>query len=105
MATAAGSGHAGRSVRVTLWILLAVYIFNFIDRQIVNILAEPIADDLGLNDTQIGLMTGLAFALFYTALGLPIARYAEWRKTLFSYCLPGLALAWVRLVAHRRHIR
>ncbi len=68
---------AGRSVRVTLWILLVVYIFNFIDRQIVNILAEPIARDLGLSDTQIGLMTGLAFALFYTALGLPIARYAD----------------------------
>jgi predicted MFS family arabinose efflux permease len=62
---------------VTLWILLIVYIFNFIDRQIVNILAEPIAKDLHLSDTQIGLMTGIAFALFYTVLGLPIARYAD----------------------------
>ena len=50
-------------------ILLVVYVFNFIDRQIVNILAEPIARDLDLSDTQIGLMTGLAFALFYTVLG------------------------------------
>src|SRR3546814_1684415 len=60
-----------------LWILLLVYIFNFLDRQIVNILAEPIARDLSLSDTQIGLMTGLAFALFYTVLGIPIARFAD----------------------------
>lgn len=77
MATTADSTPGVRSVRVTLWILLAVYIFNFIDRQIVNILAEPIARDLDLNDTQIGLMTGLAFALFYTVLGIPIARFAD----------------------------
>ncbi|MEN9392519.1 MAG: hypothetical protein RLZZ104_862, partial [Pseudomonadota bacterium] len=52
-------------------------IFNFLDRQIVNILAEPIKRDLGLSDTQIGLMTGIAFAAFYTFLGIPIARYAD----------------------------
>ncbi len=63
--------------RVLLWTLLIVYIFNFIDRQIVNILAEPIKNDLHLSDTQIGLMTGLAFALFYTLLGIPIARFAD----------------------------
>lgn len=77
MATAAASGTGATSVRLTLWILLTVYIFNFIDRQIVNILAEPIARDLNLSDTQIGLMTGLAFALFYTVLGIPIARFAD----------------------------
>jgi len=77
MATAAASGTGAQSVRVTLWILLTVYVFNFIDRQIVNILAEPIARDLELSDTQIGLMTGLAFALFYTVLGIPIARIAD----------------------------
>jgi MFS transporter, Spinster family, sphingosine-1-phosphate transporter len=64
-------------LRLTLWVLLIVYVFNFLDRQIVNILAEPISKDLGLNDTQIGLMTGIAFAAFYTFLGLPIARYAD----------------------------
>ncbi|MBO6703484.1 MAG: MFS transporter [Pseudomonadales bacterium] len=57
--------------------LVVVYIFNFLDRQIVTILAEPIKVDLGLNDTQIGLMTGLAFAIFYTVLGIPIARLAD----------------------------
>jgi predicted MFS family arabinose efflux permease len=65
------------SKRVLLWTLLVVYILNFLDRQIVGILAEPIKRDLDLSDTQIGLMTGLAFALFYTLLGLPIARYAD----------------------------
>ncbi|MEM9621951.1 MAG: MFS transporter [Pseudomonadota bacterium] len=60
-----------------LSMLVVVYIFNFLDRQIVTILAEPIKVDLGLNDTQIGLMTGLAFALFYTVLGIPIARLAD----------------------------
>lgn len=60
-----------------LSVLVVVYVFNFLDRQIVTILAEPIKNDLGLNDTQIGLMTGLAFALFYTILGIPIARLAD----------------------------
>lgn len=60
-----------------LVMLVIVYIFNFLDRQIVTILAEPIKMDLGLNDTQIGLMTGLAFAVFYTVLGIPIARLAD----------------------------
>ena len=60
-----------------LAMLVVVYVFNFLDRQIVTILAEPIKVDLGLNDTQIGLMTGLAFALFYTVLGIPIARLAD----------------------------
>ncbi len=60
-----------------LSMLVIVYVFNFLDRQIVTILAEPIKMDLGLSDTQIGLMTGLAFALFYTILGVPIARLAD----------------------------
>jgi MFS family permease len=60
-----------------LWLLLGIYTLNFLDRQIVNILAEPIKQDLNLQDWQLGLLTGLTFALFYTILGLPIARYAE----------------------------
>ncbi|WP_416909150.1 MAG: spinster family MFS transporter [Polymorphobacter sp.] len=65
------------SERLLLWTLLAVYVLNFLDRQIVTILAEPIRRELGLSDTQLGLMTGLAFALFYAVLGIPIARYAD----------------------------
>jgi len=90
---------AQRGLKVTLWILLVVYIFNFIDRQIVNILAEPIARDLELSDTQIGLMTGLAFALFYTLLGLPIARYAD-RPSTHRPKLIAIALAtWSGMTA------
>jgi predicted MFS family arabinose efflux permease len=78
--TGATSGIAKERVnseRLLLWTLLLVYIFNFLDRQIVTILAEPIKRDLGLSDTQLGLLTGLAFALFYAVLGIPIARYAD----------------------------
>ncbi len=60
-----------------MFILVVVYTFNFIDRQIVGILAVPIKADLALSDTQLGLMGGLAFALFYTALGIPIAMLAD----------------------------
>jgi sugar phosphate permease len=77
----AGATPAKSPLRLTLWVLLVVYIFNFLDRQIVNILAEPISRDLDLSDTQIGLMTGIAFAAFYTFLGIPIARYADSPKT------------------------
>ena len=99
MATAAQTAPVSRSVRVTLWILLIVYIFNFIDRQIVNILAEPIARDLDLSDTQIGLMTGLAFALVYTLLGIPIARFAD-RQTTSRPKVIAIALAvWSAMTA------
>jgi predicted MFS family arabinose efflux permease len=88
-----------RPTRTLLWVLLVVYIFNFLDRQIVNILAEPIRRDLGISDTQIGLMTGLAFALFYTVLGLPLARYADKPSTDRSRLI-ALALAvWSGMTA------
>jgi len=60
-----------------LSVLVVVYTFNFIDRQILSILLEPIKLDLGLSDTQLGLLTGFAFAFFYAVLGIPIARYAD----------------------------
>ncbi|MCI5044412.1 MAG: MFS transporter [Aquisalinus sp.] len=60
-----------------LFILVVVYTFNFIDRQIVGILAIPIKEELGLSDIQLSLMGGLAFALFYTFLGIPIAALAD----------------------------
>jgi MFS family permease len=60
-----------------LVVLVIVYTFNFIDRQIVGILAVPIKAELRLSDSQLGLMGGLAFALFYTLLGIPIARLAD----------------------------
>ena len=60
-----------------LGILVVVYTFNFIDRQILSILLESIKTDLGLSDTLLGFLTGFAFALFYATLGIPIAKYAD----------------------------
>jgi MFS family permease len=78
----AGSGSrsdAGPGRRVLLILLLA-YIFNFIDRQIIGVLAVPIKADLALSDKQLGLMGGIAFALFYSGLAIPIAWLADRRS-------------------------
>jgi len=99
MASAPATEAGRRGVSATLWILLIVYIFNFIDRQIVNILAEPIAKDLHLSDTQIGLMTGIAFALFYTVLGLPIARYADKPSTNRPRLIAAALAIWSGMTA------
>ncbi len=76
-ASASPTGFAASSQRVMLWTLLVVYILNFLDRQIVAILAEPMKLEFGLSDTQLGLLAGPAFAVFYAVLGVPIARYAD----------------------------
>jgi MFS family permease len=76
--------------RYAIWLLFVVYVFNFIDRQIVTILAEPIKQDLQIADWQLGLMTGTAFAIFYCTLGIPIARLAERRSRPW---IIGLSLA------------
>jgi MFS family permease len=60
-----------------LLVLLLVYTFNFIDRAIIGILAPPIQAELGINDFRMGLLGGLAFALLYTGLGVPIAWLAD----------------------------
>ena len=60
-----------------LAVLTLVYTFNFIDRQLLVILQEPVKADLGLSDTQLGLLTGFAFAVFYVVCGIPIARLAD----------------------------
>ena len=65
------------SARVVLALLLAAYIFNFLDRQILGILAQPIKADLHLSDTQFGAIGGLAFALLFSVLGLPLAVLAD----------------------------
>lgn len=60
-----------------LGLLTAGYALNLLDRQIINILAEPIKRDLGLADWQLGAMSGLSFALLYSVAALPIARLAD----------------------------
>ncbi|MDP3852463.1 MFS transporter [Phenylobacterium sp.] len=78
----AAAGGIARDVtpgyrRYVLIVLMLAYAFNMLDRQIVTILAEPIKHDLKLADWQVGAVTGLAFALFYTVLGIPVARLAD----------------------------
>ena len=63
--------------RYAMTVLFLVFTFNFVDRQIVNILAEPIKRELDLADWQLGSLTGLSFAIFYATLAIPIARWAE----------------------------
>ena len=63
-----------RARNYALVILTGTYCFNFIDRQLLSILQESIKLDLGLSDSQLGLLTGFAFAMFYVTAGIPIAR-------------------------------
>jgi MFS family permease len=58
-------------------ILVIAFVFSFIDRIIIAMLVEPLKQDLGLSDTQIGWLQGLAFAVFYATVGLPIGRWAD----------------------------
>jgi len=63
--------------RGVLGLLLLAYTFNFIDRTIINTIGQAIKEDLRLTDTELGLLGGLAFAICYTLLGIPIARLAD----------------------------
>lgn len=60
-----------------LAILCCVYVLNFLDRQLLSILAKPIQDDLGISDGQIGMISGLYFAMFYCVLAIPIGWLAD----------------------------
>ena len=76
--SAPNSGFGTKGYRsFVLGSLLLVYVFNFIDRSIINILTEPIKASFGVEDWQMGLLGGPAFAILYTMLGIPIARFAE----------------------------
>ena len=60
-----------------IFILLLAYTFSFVDRQILSLLVEPMKRDLDISDTQMSLLQGLSFALFYTLMGLPLGRLAD----------------------------
>jgi MFS family permease len=83
--------------RYVLGVLVLVYVLNFLDRQIVSILAERIKADLGLSDDQIGFLYGTAFAVFYALFGIPLGRLADsWdRRKLIAI---GLAF-WSTMTA------
>jgi len=112
---AAPPARAGLSkgyVSYALTLLLVIYTLNFVDRQIVSILGEDIKRDLKIDDTAFGLLGGPAFALFYTVLGIPIARFAERanRVTIISAAvatwsaftaLCGVATGFAQMLAFR----
>jgi len=63
--------------RYVLGILLLTYTFNYLDRYVLTILLEPVKEELGASDTMMGFLIGPAFAVLYTTLGFPIARWAD----------------------------
>ena len=77
--TAAPGAPSARSSSppVVLGMLLLVYVFNFVDRQILSILAAPIQRDLGLSDGEMGMLGGIAFALLYSTLAVPLGALAD----------------------------
>jgi predicted MFS family arabinose efflux permease len=92
--------------------LTLTYAFNFVDRQILAILQEPIKAELGLSDSQLGLLTGFAFAVFYVVCGIPIARWADRgvRRSIIALAISvwsvmtglcGLAQSYVHLLLAR----
>lgn len=73
----------------TLMILVLTYTSSHVDRNIVGILMQPIKAELGLSDTQLGFLSGFAFALFYATLGIPIALWADRgnRRNIIAYAI------------------
>ena len=87
----------GRAPGVVLALLLLAYIFNFLDRTIVNILSESIIADLRLTDTEFGALTGLAFAILYSVLAVPLAMLAD--RTSRSRVIAGALAVWSAFTA------
>lgn len=88
--SAALTPQPGRTL--ALLILTAVGTVNFVDRQILSVLAEPIRTELHLSDTQLGLLTGLSFALFYAIVGVPVAMLAD--RTHRVRLVAGACIVW-----------
>lgn len=78
-------------------ILTAAYVVSFLDRQILALLVEPIKRDLGISDTQMSLLLGFAFAIFYTLLGVPIGRLAD-RASRRTIIATGITI-WCAMTA------
>jgi MFS family permease len=75
---AAGRAPVSRAyANYVLGVLFLVYVFNFIDRQILAIMIGPIKEELGVSDTAMGFLVGFAFVVFYSVAGIPIARWAD----------------------------
>ncbi len=102
----------GLYAHYVLLVLVIVYVFNFIDRNILSILAEDIKADLGVTDSEMGFLYGTVFAVFYAVFGIPLARFADvWvRRSLISVgllfwslmtALSGLARSFPTLAIFR----
>ena len=76
----------GAYAHYVLFVLVIVYVFNFVDRNILSILSQNIQADLGASDAQMGYLYGTVFAIFYAVFGIPLARFADvWvRRSLIS---------------------
>ena len=86
------AGARRRDPRLVLAMLLLVYTFNFLDRQILGILAGLIKKDLSLSDTQLGLLGGVPFAILYSTLAVPLALLAD--RTSRSRVIAGAMVVW-----------
>ena len=106
------SRHPGPYAWYVLSLLSLTYVFNFIDRQILAMLMEPIKQEFGVSDTAMGFLSGFAFVFFYSVVGLPIARWADRgsRKTIITLALTiwsgmtaacGLARSFIELAMLR----
>ena len=79
--------------------LMLVLVLNVLDRQVINVLAEPIKRDLGLSDTQLGLVTGLFFALFYNSVSIPLGRISDNLRTNRVFLIGGSLGLWSAMTA------
>ena len=95
--------HSGTHAHYTLGVLLAIFVFSHVDRNILNILVEPIRSELGVSDTAMGWLTGPAFSVFYASLAVPIARLAD-RISRRTIVLVGLVL-WSLVTAAQGLVR
>jgi len=100
------------SPRVALILMTLIYAFNFMDRQVLSVLAEPIKRDLNLTDTELGMLGGIMFAIFYSTFGIPVAALADRYKrvpilvtacSIWSVCCAacGLAMNFTHLALAR----
>lgn len=104
--------HQHKRAHYSLALLMCVAVFSYIDRTIIAVLQEGMRIELGLSDTQLGMLTGLGFAIFYTLFAIPIARIADtWvRKYVIAVALgfwslmtagSGLAASFLALLIFR----
>lgn len=92
------AGHGTKTYRAyVLLALTVIYTFNFVDRSLIGVTQEPLKHDLGIDDFQLGLLGGPAFAILYTLMGVPIARIAE-RKSRIAIVSIGAAV-WSLMTA------